>query len=161
MLYLSKTLDLDYPTYNRKHDIHGTVIYPATMIAPMQNYLMQEIINECKIESILDPFHGSGTTLYEAISINNNLTLYGIDINPLANLITTVKLNGVSQNIDSNIEFLYNVLTSDIPINYSRYFKNITKWFRVDIIESLTFIYDSISKVENDKDRLFFLVLLY
>ncbi len=126
------------------------------MIAPMQNYLMKEIMKNYSIKTILDPFHGSGTTLYEAVSIDPSLELYGIDINPLANLITNVKLNGVSKNIDKNIALINKILISTPKLNYTKYFNNINKWFRYDIIESFTLLNYSISKIKNKKDRLYF-----
>lgn len=80
----------------RPKGIHTIAKYPATMVAPMQYKLIEEIISvEDKIANILDPFHGSGTTLVEAKKFG--LELFGIDINPLANLITKVKLAGGDQ----------------------------------------------------------------
>ena len=97
--------DIAYSTYKKKNDIHGTVLYPAVMIAPMQKEVLEALLNDKEIKSIFDPFHGSGTALYEAAKINPELSLHGCDINPLANLITKVKLQGVDNNILSDIEF--------------------------------------------------------
>lgn len=156
MFELNKNINFDFSDYTRKNDIHGTVIYPATMIAPMQNLLIEQITNNCDIKSAMDPFHGSGTTLYEIATIDQNIDIYGIDINPLANLITSVKLNGVSRNIDNNIKSITNTIMNSNELNYLRYFKNITKWFRYDIIESLTKLNYAISKIRNKQDRLYF-----
>ncbi|HEU3000073.1 TPA: modification methylase, partial [Streptococcus pneumoniae] len=77
--------------------IHKISAYPATMVPDMQNELIKLIKSEDKsVQNILDPFHGSGVTLVEGMK--NDLTPIGIDINPLANLITLVKLQGVSKN---------------------------------------------------------------
>jgi site-specific DNA-methyltransferase (cytosine-N4-specific) len=88
----------------KKDDIHETVLYPGVMVAPIQKEILKNIIQKDAIKSIFDPFHGSGTVLYEASEVSPDIHLVGCDINPLANLITLVKLQGVGKNIqrDSN-----------------------------------------------------------
>ena len=117
--------------------IHKISAYPATMVPDMQYELINLIKSEdSSIANILDPFHGSGTTLVEGEK--NNLSPIGIDINPLANLITKVKLQGVNKQYihlaNKKIEqFLKN---SDSEFD-KHYFYNIEKWYRQDFI--LTF----------------------
>ena len=57
--------DISYKEYRRSDDIHGTVLYPAVMVAPVQKDILLEISEQTQvpITSILDPFHGSGTAL--------------------------------------------------------------------------------------------------
>ena len=55
--------DITYSTYKKKSDIHGTVLYPAVMIAPMQKEVLEALLCDKDIKSIFDPFHGSGTAL--------------------------------------------------------------------------------------------------
>ena len=110
--------------------IHKISAYPATMVPDMQYELINLIKSEdSSIANILDPFHGSGTTLVEGEK--NNLSPIGIDINPLANLITKVKLQGVNKQYihvaNKKIEqFLKN---SDSEFD-KHYFYNIEKWYR-------------------------------
>ena len=117
--------------------IHKISAYPATMVPDMQYELINLIKSEdSSIANILDPFHGSGTTLVEGEK--NNLSPIGIGINPLANLITKVKLQGVNKQYihvaNKKIEqFLKN---SDSEFD-KHYFYNIEKWYRQDFI--LTF----------------------
>ena len=55
--------DISYKDYRRSSDIHGTVLYPAVMVAPVQNDILVDLSKQNTIKRILDPFHGSGTAL--------------------------------------------------------------------------------------------------
>lgn len=147
--------DISYRNYKKKSDIHGTVLYPATMIAPVQNDILCYLIENDKINNIFDPFHGTGTALYEGMEISNKIELYGCDINPLANLITKVKLSGVSYEINQNIEKLKKMIANR-ELHQLHNFNNIEKWFRKDIIFDLTRIRNAIMQIENKQDRLYF-----
>lgn len=148
--------DISYKYYKKSSDIHGTVLYPAVMVAPMQKEILRKLIIPNKPMNIFDPFHGSGTSLYESVEISKNVQLFGCDINPLANLITKVKLQGVSENILTDIENLENLLLEDNIDNNNHSFNNINKWFRQDIIKSLSIIRRSIMQIDNSKNRLYF-----
>ncbi len=148
-----------YKNYKKREDIHGTVLYPAVMVAPIQKDIIKELMKEEKIESIFDPFHGSGTSLYEAMEINANLKLIGCDINPLANLITKVKLQGIDKSILKDIDFL-KYLISERKYDESFTFFNIKKWFREDIAISLKILRNSIMKIENIRNRMYFWCML-
>lgn len=141
----------------KTNGIHKIANYPAMMVAPMQHKLIEDLCEtEGNITNIFDPFHGSGTTLVEGDKFG--LNLIGIDINPLANLITKVKLYGV------NFDTIYNSIEKIITniINFKdmnvepMYFPNIDKWFRKDIIIDLSIIRKSIMQEKNDKNRLYF-----
>lgn len=149
---------LKYKDYEKKNDIHGTVLYPAVMIAPMQRNVLEKLINRNNHMRIFDPFHGSGTALYESLRISKKLTLYGCDINPLANLITKVKLQGVSNTIDDSIKELENNINT---CEYKKHcFPNITKWFRNDIIDDLSKVRESIIQIKSKQNRLYFWCML-
>jgi len=90
-------LDISYEDYKKNLDIHGTVLYPAVMVAPVQKEILTWLMNGRKNLRIFDPFHGSGTALYEALDIDSSVTILGYDINPLASLITLVKLQGIDE----------------------------------------------------------------
>ena len=146
--------DISYQTYKKSDDIHGTVLYPAVMVAPVQKDVMSDIMKAIDVKTVFDPFHGSGTSLYEALEIIPNVFLVGCDINPLANLITKVKLQGVSNSIYSDIEKLKLYLKREKEEPFT--FNNIDKWFRKDIIDELTIIKGAISKIKNKNSRLYF-----
>lgn len=151
--------DISYADYKRSDDIHGAVLYPAVMVAPVQSDVLTELADQDEINSILDPFHGSGTALYESYLVFPNASIYGCDINPLANLITRSKLLGVSDHIDDNIRLVETHIQDD-AVTQALSFPNRDKWFREDIALSLTKIRNAIMQVAEQRDRLFFWCML-
>ena len=147
-------MDIAFKEY-RKNDIHGTILYPATMIAPMQHCVLRKyLVKNCV--SVLDPFCGSGTALHVAQEIVPNIHLVGNDINPLAHLITKVKLEGVSTRIKKDIENVIQKLNNFHEEVSLHNFIRIDKWFRSDIIVSLSKIRQVIINVKNKRNRRYF-----
>ncbi len=151
--------NIAFKDYKKSDDIHGTVLYPAVMVAPVQKSVLNDIILKNDISSIFDPFHGSGTALYEAMEISTNLHLVGCDINPLANLITRVKLQGVNSHVFKDIEKIKSYLSDPKQI-YPFSFPNMEKWFRKDIFESLKIVRSAIMNIKDEQNRLFFWYML-
>lgn len=143
-----------------KKGIHSIGKYPATMVPDMQEELLNIIVNQIKDENIqlLDPFCGSGTTL--VISQKLGIESVGIDINPYATLLSSVKTNVYNYNkvLSAVTKIETNLNTS---LNYNNhYFFNIEKWFKKEIIQSLSKIRFCIIS-EPDKDiRNFFWICL-
>lgn len=143
-----------------KSGIHNIGKYPATMVPDMQYQLLSVIskhLNKKNI-SLLDPFCGSGTTLVIAQELGINSV--GIDINPYATLLSFVKTHKYNREdvsdaistIKSNLE-----QKSNFPI-YDFY--NIKKWFREDIIKSLSKIRHCILLEKSQDIRKFFWICL-
>ncbi|MEF3693279.1 MAG: DNA adenine methylase, partial [Acholeplasmataceae bacterium] len=153
------TLDISYKKYKSSSDIHGTILYPAPMIAPMQTDVLKLLINKDKQTTIMDPFNGSGVVLYEALSNFDNIVAFGMDINPYAIMISKVKLQGVEDSIEVDINRLEQLLNISEEVVVEHSFENINKWFRKDIILSFSKIRSSIMKIENTKNRMFFWVI--
>lgn len=151
--------NITFKDYKKSGDIHGTILYPAVMVAPVQKKILNDIIPENDISSVFDPFHGSGTALYEAMEISPNLHLVGCDINPLANLITKVKLQGINPHVYEDIEELKSYIANPKQI-YPFSFPNMEKWFREDIFESLKAVRSAIMHIKDDQNRLFFWYML-
>lgn len=160
---LAKKLDLYSKEYwdfrNAKNEgIHKIANYPASMVAPMQHELLQLLVDENpNYHNMLDPFHGTGVTLVEGQEIG--LEVFGIDINPYAHIISLAKLEKynpdeikqANTNILNRIELLKNSGC------YERYsFDNINKWFRDDVIESLSIIRTAIGQEQNSKNRRYY-----
>ena len=140
--------------------IHKISAYPATMVPDMQNELIKLIKSEDKsVQNILDPFHGSGVTLVEGMK--NGLTPIGIDINPLANLITLVKLQGVSKRqiklSNNRIIELLRKESFDFELHD---FYNINKWYREDFIETFSKIRAAIQRERYKNIRQYYWVCL-
>lgn len=143
-----------------KSGIHNIGKYPATMVPDMQYQLLSVIskhINNKNI-TLLDPFCGSGTTLVIAQELGINSV--GIDINPYATLLSFVKTHKYNRTDVCDA-------ISTIKINlekeskFSIYdFYNIKKWFRDDIINSLSQIRHCILLEKSQDIRKFFWICL-
>lgn len=147
-------------TGRQERGIHNICVYPATMVPNMQKELIRMILQENpKISNILDPFHGSGVTLVEGA--NSELAPIGIDINPLANLITRVKLQGIDKKkIKKSISDIENRLTSN-SFQYEKHsFQNIEKWYRDDFIDTFSKIRAAIIEEKSANIRKYFWVCL-
>ena len=140
--------------------IHKISAYPATMVPDMQNELIKLIKSEDKsVQNILDPFHGSGVTLVEGMK--NDLIPMGIDINPLANLITLVKLQGVSKNqIKLSNNKIIGLLRKESFEFEIHDFYNINKWYREDFIETFSKIRAAIQRERYKNIRQYYWVCL-
>ena len=140
--------------------IHKISSYPATMVPDMQNELIRLIKSEDKsVQNILDPFHGSGVTLVEGMK--NDLTPIGIDINPLANLITLVKLQGVSKkHIKLSNNRIIDLLHKESFKFEIHDFYNINKWYREDFIETFSKIRAAIQRERYKNIRQYYWVCL-
>lgn len=146
---------LEFRDYTKKNDIHGTILYPAVMIAPVQKAILSDILITESITSLFDPFHGSGTSLYEAMEISPSLHLVGCDINPLAHLITKVKLDGVDRNIEADLNNLEQYIREPAYVQDFD-FPNSDKWFRTDIFESIKLLRTAIINTQSHRNRLYF-----
>ncbi len=147
-----------YDDYKKKNDIHGTVLYPAPMIAPMQRDIIKDLTKNISNAVILDPFHGSSVSLYESASVSSDFDILGYDINPFANLISKVKIFGTSENIVDSISIIEKNIALEIEHDL-HHFPNIDKWFREDIIKSMSKIRSAIMSISDEKDRLYFWVM--
>lgn len=139
----------DFKDNYKKEHIHNIINYPATMVPKMQAEIMDIIMNKSSnLESILDPFMGSGTVLVEGML--RGLDVYGVDINPLAYLITKVKTNPIKIDyLSGKIQELFNKI-DDINFVYTRtFFPGIDKWFKYNIISDLSKIKCSIMREED------------
>lgn len=140
--------------------IHKISAYPATMVPDMQNELIRLIkLEDASLDNILDPFHGSGVTMVEGVK--NNLTPIGIDVNPLANLITLVKLQGISkkQINRANKEIVSKLIDDDFKFD-KHYFYNIEKWYRKDFIDTFSKIRCAIQQEKIKNIRQYYWVCL-
>ena len=78
------------------HDLtHGLHSYPAMMVYPISRNIIKIYKKYQPIETLLDPFMGSGTVLVEGM-LSNIPNIYGVDLNPLAVLISEVKTTPLS-----------------------------------------------------------------
>ena len=87
--------DLKYA--NTKEYTHSIHSYPAVMVSPISRNIINIVRQVMEVDSLFDPFSGSGTVLVEGM-LANIKTVYGNDINPLAIFISKVKTNKLDIN---------------------------------------------------------------
>jgi site-specific DNA-methyltransferase (cytosine-N4-specific) len=149
--------ETDYLT----HNFHS---YPAKFIPQIPSKVIGTYSKEGDV--VLDPFCGCGGALVEAKLLGRHSV--GVDINPLACLVTKVKVTPVSESSLGQIDKLLSNIEIDINSAYgqsqlvhlgkSRFevspFYNIDKWFQKHVQKELAIIkgnVDSISE-KNLKD---------
>ena len=160
----SKDNYLDFQGVNMDYSTHKYHDYPATMIPKLPELFINAIKNEQKIETLYDPFMGSGTTLVEGLRHNINST--GVDLNPLAVLMSRVKTKKIDDiKLRENLVQIYKginveqekIAAGEFKLKIPR-FKNIDYWFKPNVIIKLQIIKDQILKIKNKDIREFFLL---
>jgi DNA modification methylase len=138
---------------------HGYHRYPAKFLPNVVKKLIETYaINNGKIA---DVFAGCGTTLVEAKA--HGINSVGIDINPVAQLITKAKIKPVSPNV-------LNSQYEKIVASFSQYDANryenikihdrIDYWFRQKEKKEIAFLYKEILSNKKENIKIFFLVCL-
>ncbi|MFU8648186.1 DNA methyltransferase [Lysinibacillus sp. RSDA_15] len=149
----------DFKSATKKSGIHTLMRYPATMVPEMQQELIQILVESTGAKNILDPFMGSGTVLVEGL--RNNLTVYGNDINPLAYYLCKSKLKYIPiKTLKRELENLKTNFENNRNLNSEYSFNKIEKWFKPDIISSLSILRELILKINNQEVKEFFLITL-
>lgn len=139
---------------------HGLLQYPAMMVPQMVRVILDIC---CKVHpelnSVGDPFVGSGTVLTE--SMLKGLNFWGTDINPLSILACEVKKGPFhSEQLKMKSIRLLNDIIHDANENVDIFFNGIDKWFEHKHQTGLSRIRRNILK-ENDlwARRFFWLTL--
>lgn len=134
---------------------HGIHSYPAKLIPQIPHYFISKDHFSKRGGIVLDPFCGSGTTLVEAkISGRNS---FGVDINPLAKLLTQVKTSPLDS---EKLKFLFeevmdNILYGKDEIQPPK-FPDIDYWFSHSAQRKLTIIKQAVEKIKEVDYRDFF-----
>lgn len=77
---------------------HGIHNYPAMMVSPISRNILKIMKEIYAIDSLMDPFMGSGTVLVEGM-LSGVTNIYGNDINPFAVYLSTVKTKRLDINV--------------------------------------------------------------
>lgn len=139
------SINWDFEDSSTKKGIHSIHPYPAKFIPEIPKKLI-EILPIQDGTAIFDPFSGSGTTLVEAQ--NNGIESVGVDLNPVACLISKVKTSPLPANfIDIAEECVRNAIINDTKMN--KEIPNVDHWFKADIQDALSALINEIQKVDN------------
>lgn len=139
---------------------HGYHRYPAKFLPNLVQKIIEEYTNED--DTIADLFAGCGTTLVES-KIHGRKSI-GVDINPVAQLIASVKVNPVVPEVLTSI---FEILQTEINSYNRNDFSEIEKheridyWFFPEAKSKIAFLYKIISELDADKKIIdFYLVAL-
>lgn len=139
--------------------VHGLFAYPAMMVPKMQREIISIFHSNLNKEilTIYDPFMGSGTILVEGMLQGANII--GVDINPLAYLVSKVKTTIYSI---TRLQRSTNILIARLQHTATKaritHFDNIEKWFKPEIILELDYIKEQILLEPCRKHRRYFWV---
>ena len=145
---------------NTKEFTHCYHTYPAMMIPQIARTLIEEYKPKGRLDLILDPYMGSGTTLVEASLAGINSI--GTDLNPLARLMGKVKTTFynnesiLKQFREIQTELIFYTKDKVKERNFDR-ISNYSFWYNEDTLLKLSYLSQLIKNV---KDKDFFNVVL-
>ena len=125
---------------------HGVHKFPAKFFPELPRYLITKYSKPGDV--VLDPMCGSGTVLLESI-LQNRHTI-GIDIDPIAKLISKVKTTSIKSDLLDNARDIISksvdsLVRTNKNINIPE-FNYRDKWFKIFVLEELAIIKESIKK---------------
>lgn len=151
-----------FKTADTKEYTHCYHSYPAMMIPQVARKLLADYAPEGKLQLVLDPYAGSGTTLVESSIIG--VKSVGTDLNPLARFISEVKtthfnideINRAISDLSANV-LLYHP-TKVTNTDFSR-ISNYTFWYTEDSLYKLSYINQIITELNPEVQNFFLLCL--
>lgn len=141
------------------HLTHGYHRYPAKFIPHLVKKLIEDYTTEN--DKVADIFAGCGTTLVES-KVHGRESV-GVDVNPVARLITKAKITAIdSEILDRSTVRLINELTNFDPyaIYYQSKHARIDYWFREKEKNKIAFLYNVILKIDTSDLQIFYLCAL-
>lgn len=142
-----RSVDWDFRESSNSKSIHSIHPYPAKFIKEIPGTLL-DILPIPEGTAVLDPFCGSGTTLVEAQ--DRGFESYGVDLNPIACLISKVKTTPLNNAFLQYAERCCDVARDNFT-QYEVDIPNINHWFKLDIQQGISALMEEINKVD-DKD---------
>lgn len=153
-------LNLDYEGENKYASFFSSTgnlhTYPAKAVPEMVSDLIKKIMSIKSVNTVLDPFVGSGTTALEAKYLG--LDFWGSDLNPLAVLLSKTKVLTIENTTYTKrrlSEFIAQVKEEYpkaqlIPVCT---FDSIDYWFKEENIRELNFLKFKISQFINRANK--------
>lgn len=153
-------LNLDYEGENKYTSFFSSTgnlhTYPAKAVPEMINDLIKKVMSIRSINTVLDPFVGSGTTALEAKYLG--LDFWGSDLNPLAVLLSKTKVLTIENTIYTKKRL--NEFITQIKEEYPRArlipvytFNSIEYWFKKENIYELSFLRFKINQFVNNSNK--------
>jgi len=157
---------------NKNYLTHNFHPYPAKFIPQFPRKIIQSLSK--KGEIVLDPFCGSGTTLVESKLLGRNSI--GVDINPIATLVSKVKTTPLSDAQLKEVKRIVSEIGTSVNLHYGirpiigkrskcinfevPNFLNRDHWFKPYVLNELAIIKAHINTTE-DQDSKDFLTVAF
>lgn len=136
------------PRNENQYLTHAYHRYPAKFIPTLAAHLIKK--NSDEGDLICDPFGGCGTSLVEA-KVNGRYSI-GIDINPLAALISRTKITPIDpKRLNDAIAFLLTEIKLQKNPSFRVNSEKLRFWFDEETINKLSLIY-SVIQTTDDRD---------
>lgn len=148
-------IDWNFPL-NSTDKLSSIHPYPAKFIPEIPGNLI-DILKPSKETAIFDPFCGSGTTMVEAQK--RGYDSIGIDLNPIACLISRVKTSPFPNNYELILKDIVSKVASDTSVSLVN-IPNVDHWFPLDIQSVIYKINGEISLISNPVEKDFFQLVL-
>jgi DNA modification methylase len=149
------SIDWGFSRRIRQDDLEAIHPYPAKFIPELPGTILQYLPVEPG-SLVLDPFVGSGTTLVE--SQKRGMASIGIDVNPIACLISRVKVDPLPENAENALDA---VLSRALNINKTSVpaIPNLDHWFSRPIQKEVARLVTSIEQASSKFHDIFNLAL--
>jgi len=146
----------DFPGSPTQYSTHGIHTYLAAMIP----WVAKRAITTAKPRKLLDPFCGGGAVLVE--SLLAGVPCAGLDINPLAVLISKVKTRHIdSQRLMRQLDLIMEVARSyDGPIAEFTSKQGIHYWYKDNMLGPLTALRHAVMELSGNEVKDFFRCIL-
>lgn len=138
---------------------HGYHRYPAKFLPNLVKKLIEEYTKPT--DTVVDFFAGCGTTLVEA-KVHGRQSI-GVDINPVAELITKAKINPIEpKTLETKFKNLIEKFEEFDPKDYEEInvHDRIDYWFSLRHKYKIAFLYEKILAIRDKATKEFFLVSL-
>lgn len=145
---------------DRADSAHCIFQYPAMMVPLVQRRLLKTVIDAQQgIQSLYDPFVGSGTSLVSGMHFG--LSVFGNDINPLAILISRVRTaRRVEFTIGAISQHVARCANADRKLAIETSMQNRDKWFKPEVLTELSRLRRAIRRCDDLWVRRFLWVTL-
>ena len=139
-----------------QHDLHG---YPARLLLNIPRFFLTTTLSRAG-ELILDPFCGSGTVLVEGVIAGRNVA--GADLNPLARLITRVKVTAIPRRelLDARRRLFERLAKNTSAQREYPAVINLDYWFYPHVRRDLLRLREAIDAIRSQSIRDFYLLAL-
>ena len=147
-----ESVDWDFASARPATGPHNIHPYPAKFIPEIPRHLIS-LVHPGDDSGLLDPFCGSGTALLEGI--DSGLSVWGIDLNPLACLIARVKTTPLPQPIGPIARQLASAARTRIAHEHvpAPAIPRLDHWFKPVVQQPLAALVESIRCIQNTAVR--------